>query len=245
VAKQRPKKVEEGAPEWMMTFGDLMSQLLTFFILLISFSIFDDVKYNTMKGSLEYSFGVLKGWEQPKMDRVLKPPERPSSDDSQRLGGIGYRLKEYMNNQRISGAVKVNMTPAGLAVVLRSAGEPAMFDSAEADIKSGFMHILDRISEELIGIPNSIRIEGHTDSLPISTERYPSNWELSSARAGSVLRYFEEKGVDRLRLSAAGYGEFRPIASNDTIENRSKNRRVKILILRGTTVSSDESAHSR
>ena len=127
------------------------------------------------------------------------------------------------------------MRKEGLAIILRTSGKPVMFDSGSAQIRPEFTPILEKIAEELMKIPNDIRIEGHTDNRPIHTPMFPSNWELSAARATSVLRFLVKKGIDPSRLSAVGYGEFRPVASNDTPEGRAKNRRVEILILKRKT----------
>ncbi len=108
-----------------------------------------------------------------------------------------------------------------------------LFDSGKADIKPAAIQSLDKIAEILKDIPNSIRVEGHTDNIPINTERFPSNWELSTQRALAVVSYLIEKvGIDPARLSAAGYGESRPLVANDSAAARARNRRVEILVVR-------------
>ncbi|RKY02559.1 hypothetical protein DRP77_07715 [Candidatus Poribacteria bacterium] len=225
---------EEGTPEWMTTFGDLMSQLLTFFVLLVSFSVFDDIKYNLVKGSLKYSFGMVKGWELPYKSRrepdVQLVIERRREE--QKLAGIGYRLKKFAAEMGIRGTLQAAMREEGLAVILKTSGKPVMFDSGSAQIRPEFIPILRKVAEEIKRLPNKVRIEGHTDNRPIHTWKFPSNWELSAARATSVLRFFIGEGIDPDRLFAVGYGEYRPIAPNDTEEGRAQNRRVEILILR-------------
>lgn len=110
--------------------------------------------------------------------------------------------------------------------------DQVFFDLGKADLKPEAVEILNRLGPILKGIPNPIRIEGHTDNLPINTAQFPSNWELSTYRATRVIRYFiEELGFSPDKLSAAGYGEYRPIADNDTPEGRSLNRRVDIVII--------------
>jgi len=217
----------------MVTFGDLMSQLLTFFVLLVSFSVFDEIKFSMVSGALKYSFGLLSGWREAPTkvrDMIIRPQEYNTEED--RMAGIGYRLKMFAGRMGASRAVDVRMRREGLAIILRSSGRISMFDSGSAEIKPEFLPILNKIAEELIKIPNEIRIEGHTDNRPINTPRYPSNWELSTARAASVARYLVRKGIDPKRISIAGYGELKPIASNDTPEGRARNRRVEILILK-------------
>jgi chemotaxis protein MotB len=107
-----------------------------------------------------------------------------------------------------------------------------LFDSGKSDLKPRGMTLLDTLAERLRTMPNEIRVEGHTDNIPIATALYPSNWELSSARATTVGRYFaEHSDIAPIRLSAAGYGEFRPVALNDTREGRARNRRVDLVVM--------------
>jgi chemotaxis protein MotB len=107
-----------------------------------------------------------------------------------------------------------------------------LFDSGKSDLKPRGMTLLDTLAERLRTMPNEIRVEGHTDNIPITTPLYPSNWELSSARATTVARYLaEHDDVSASRLSAAGLGEFHPIAPNDSREGRARNRRVDLVVL--------------
>ncbi|MCR4399245.1 MAG: OmpA family protein, partial [Firmicutes bacterium] len=136
-----------------------------------------------------------------------------------------FILKENLGNQ-----VEVREDARGL--VLRFA-DSVLFDLGKADLRPEARAILDKVAVLIASIPNQVRVEGHTDDLKINTERFPSNWELSTGRSSSVVRYFVEKhGMSPDKLSAAGYGEYRPIAPNDSEANRRKNRRVDIVILR-------------
>ena len=108
-----------------------------------------------------------------------------------------------------------------------------MFDLGQADLKPEALEILDHLAEVLKQIPNPVRVEGHTDNWPINNERFPSNWELSTARATNVVRQLiEEHGLDPSSFRPRGYGEYRPLAPNDTEDNRALNRRVDIVLLR-------------
>jgi chemotaxis protein MotB len=128
-----------------------------------------------------------------------------------------------------SGHVEVGASREGIVISL--AGN-MLFDSGKSDLKSQGLVLLDTVAERLKTMTNEIRIEGHTDNVPIATPLYPSNWELSSSRAITVGRYLSEHDdISPTRLAAAGYGEFRPIASNDTREGRARNRRVDLVIL--------------
>ncbi|MGD9150174.1 MAG: flagellar motor protein MotB, partial [Desulfobacterales bacterium] len=107
-----------------------------------------------------------------------------------------------------------------------------LFDFGKATINPAGHGLLAQLAKSIQQVPNAVRIEGHTDNVPIQTKRFPSNWELSVARAVNVVKYFAEAGkIDPRRLSAVGYGESRPLVANDTPANRQKNRRVEILLL--------------
>lgn len=109
--------------------------------------------------------------------------------------------------------------------------EKILFPPGSAEIKPETYPILDKLYEILKDLPNPVEVEGHTDSIPISTEKFPSNWELSTARASSIVRYFIAKGINPERLKASGYADTKPIASNATPKGRAQNRRVEVVIL--------------
>jgi chemotaxis protein MotB len=238
--KPAKKPPEEGAPEWMMTFGDLMSQLLTFFILLVSFSIFDDVKYNRVKGILDQSFGMLPAWDQPLVYRERVVPEQQRyNNEEERMRGIGYKLKVEMAQQGKGENVEVEMKKEGLLIRLKEdAYTPVFFPTGEDTLMPEAYPVLDAIIKEIKDLPNEIRVTGHTDSRPIHGGRFSSNWELSGARARSVQRYLIEHGIDENRTSYQAYAHTRPIADENTSdpvareEAMQQNRRVDILIVR-------------
>ena len=240
---KRPAKKppEEGAPEWMMTFGDLMSQLLTFFILLISFSIFDEIKYNNVKGALDQSFGLLPAWDQPIVpkERLVKEVEKYNTEE-ERIRGIGYQLKIRLGTQGQAKDVEAITTKEGLLLRLKEdPQEPVYFDTARATLKPEAYPVLDIIVEAIKDLPNEIRVSGHTDSRRVKAGgKFASNWELSTARARSVQQYFVEKGIDEEKTSITGYAHVKPIADENLADPAEKeeawriNRRVEILIVR-------------
>ena len=218
-----------------MTFGDIMSQLLTFFVLLISFSMFDEVKYNTVKGSLQYSFGVLKGWEQPLIwkDRIM--PERQSyTTEKQELVAVGMKIKEQMRTEKLGDLVETTISEKGLVIRIKQGTPPMMFDSGSAEIRKEVFPVLDKIIATIGKLENEISIEGHTDNIPINTAQFRDNWDLSGARAKSVLDYSLQKGIPREKLSYVGRADTRPVATNETDEGRARNRRVEIVVLSGS-----------
>ena len=150
-------------------------------------------------------------------------------DAESQLANIFEEMKKIMDGYGVNGDVEMlNEIEGGLVIRL---ADTVLFDLGEGKIDYGATTILNKIGSVLANTTHSIRIEGHTDNIPIKTEKFPSNWELSTARAISVLRYFiNNHHISAKRLSAEGFGEYRPIAPNDTAENRIKNRRVEIKI---------------
>ena len=138
-------------------------------------------------------------------------------------------IEEYLEEEGLTEDVTANRTEEGVALVLQ---ETILYDRGEADLLEPGQDFLDEIGDLLESVPNHVRIEGHTDTRPMSSYRYPSNWELSGARASSVIRYLlDEFDMDESRFSLIGYGEMRPVAKNNNEKNMAKNRRVEIIIL--------------
>ena len=139
------------------------------------------------------------------------------------------KIQEIIDKNALTDSVKVREEDSGVVLQL---SENVLFDLGKADLKPESIKVLDIISTLIPSISNEIMVQGHTDNIPISSGTYKSNWELSTARAITVLRYFiETKGFDPTRFSATGYGEYKPLVDNSTEENRAINRRVDILIV--------------
>jgi chemotaxis protein MotB len=229
-----------GAPAWMATFSDMMTLLLTFFILLYSISTVDVQKFKDISYSLQ---AVLMGEGQPAIfDGQETTPDIPLDDQNKVVQDILERstikeetlkmytqVREYIDEHGLEADVNVSLNRNGVFVDIK---EAILFESGEADLKMGGKEILDQLEGLFLQFSNEIVVEGHTDNVPINTVNYPTNWELSADRAVRVVRYLcEEKSVPESRLSAIGYGEYRPIANNDTATNRALNRRVNLLII--------------
>jgi len=220
---------------WMLTYSDMVTLVLAFFIILFSFSTLDPKKFDVALVSLKDALGVMPESVAPveeRADEQQVPQTRESEPytlDWSQLATMEDKLRESLQDLELEDAVVMSIEERGLVIRF---SDRVLFDLGKADLKPTAREILHRVASVLKDIPNEIRVEGHTDDLPIHTERFPSNWELSTARATSVIRYFvESEGMDPYRLSAAGYGEYRPVAPNDSSENRQKNRRVDIVIL--------------
>jgi len=226
----RKKKEEEppkGSPPYMMTYGDMMTLLLTFFVLLLSFSSMRDAKFRRAMGSLKGALGVL-----PFEQSVIRPetvpiPQLTNLQESEIEESI-VKLEDMLSDQQLRETVRLQISDRGMTITIE---DPVMFDIGDAELKPKAYPILTRVASLARGWPNTIRIEGHTDSDPIRTEKFPSNWELSTARALSVLHFFQDDaGFDPRDLVAIGRGEFDPVAFNDTPENKAKNRRIEVHI---------------
>lgn len=222
---EREEEVDSNG--WITTYSDTITLLLTFFILLYSMSVLDNEKLKEVSGALKNQLSgnpvLVEDLEEVVGDI---PPETIVVNEYEALvNKVNLLLKEY----GLEGLVKVREEDNGVVLQL---GEKILFDPAQADIKSESKIILDQISNMLPQIENEVMIQGHTDNVPIYSEKYASNWELSTARAVNVLKYFVDyKNFDPIKISATGYGEHRPIVENNSTENKATNRRVDILIV--------------
>lgn len=229
-----------GGGGWMTTFSDLMSLLLTFFILLYSMSDVDAKKFEAISNSLQH---VLSGVGQPVPIESSMPSGDSNTDmnlddidiDVDRLGinaGIlemEEKVSDYVEQEGLAAEVTVSMNKRGVFVDIK---EAILFDPGSANLKAGGEQVLQKLEGLVNDFENDLVIEGHTDDVPMSTAQFPSNWDLSTARAISVLDYLIKfENVDPSRLSAIGYSEYKPILPNDSPENRAVNRRVNILII--------------
>jgi chemotaxis protein MotB len=154
---------------------------------------------------------------------------KPVLSGEKAMGRLKRKVESLLGADILKGTVRLHIEPRGMIISL---GEKGVFDSGSDLIKPEGRVLLDTVATSLANIGNYIRIEGHTDNVPISNSRFPSNWELSAARATGVLTYMVAKfGLPPEALAVAGYGEYRPTASNDTEEGKARNRRVDIVVL--------------
>ncbi|MCK5120093.1 MAG: OmpA family protein [Candidatus Latescibacteria bacterium] len=219
---KKKKKEGGGAPGWMVTYGDMMSLLLTFFVMLLSYSSTDIFKFKQAMGSLRGALGVMKSEQGVVNISKLMIGTRAQ----QQVETSTVRLKKLIKQEHMEEAISVERTDKGLLIRISS---PVLFDLGKAEVKPDIRSILGKLVDIISKWEGPVRVEGHTDDLPIRTAQFPSNWELSAARAVKVLRYIIEKGgMAPKYLSAVGYGEHHPFVPNTDPESRSKNRRVVI-----------------
>jgi chemotaxis protein MotB len=226
------EEVDEGPPRWVVTFGDLMSLLLCFFVLLLSFSEMDRKKYKMVSGSMAQAFGIQREkpvFESPRGEKMIAKEFDQAVAMSKLEKSIKPIIEETKNEyEELKDAVELEIGED--TVTIRMMGETT-FDSGKAELHAAFRPLLKRIGVVLSQTEGEIIIAGHTDNVPLSGGLFGSNLGLSMARAGSVAEYLlQTTPVDPKRLSTMGFGEYRPLTSNDTARGRRKNRRVEIIV---------------
>jgi chemotaxis protein MotB len=183
------------------------------------------------KARLEGDTARLEG-EKMRLAQELADAQKAREEKVRELSSTYDRLVEQMKGEIATGEVTISELKGKLTVNMVDA---ILFDSGKAEIKPEGLVVLGKVIEILKSVDDkAIRIEGHTDAVPISgtlAQRYPTNWELSAARAINVARYLQKQAIDPTLLSAAGFGEFKPVAANDTVEGRAKNRRIEIVLV--------------
>jgi chemotaxis protein MotB len=205
----------------------MMSLLLTFFILIVSFSSLQQSKFKRAAQSLQEAFGILDHAESA---IELRNPVYPDFTNDSAEAEVYYEMQEIeqvIMENGLDQEVQVELQDNGVRFRIQA---PFLFASGKADLLDQPREILDELSVLFRKFPYKIRIEGHTDSLPINSARFPSNWELSATRAVTVARYFQGLDLPPERIAATGYGEYHPIADNNTAAGREKNRRVEIFL---------------
>ncbi|MGA2614607.1 MAG: OmpA family protein [Spirochaetia bacterium] len=238
------RKVEEHKEDlmrWLLTYADMITLLMLFFIILYAMSSIDTAKYSQLAQALASVFngGEFTIFDQPTTGGVGVLPgvtsgqkvESRGAGKKQGTGGqstLQTQALSSLQNLVKSGKVHVIPTDRGFAISLTS---DLYFASASAELGADAMPVLQEVSDFLARIPNSVIVEGHTDNVPPDPKKWVSNWQLSGERAVSVLQALDDYGVPPDRLSASAYGDTRPVQSNDTPEGRSYNRRVDIVIV--------------
>jgi len=242
--RQKQKVEKDTAERWLLTYADLMNLLLILFIILYTMSNVDKQKYQQVATSLRSAFGTTATGQvigdRGAGDAVIdlgNTNEQSTGEggaavsEEQQMKIVQESVMEVIRKENLQGSVDVTLQERGIVISIK---EKVLFRSGSADIDIESKETIKKIGRVLLSIPGKqIRVEGHTDTDPISTSRYPDNQELSTARANSVWRILvKDVGIDPRILSATGYGEFRPKVDNDSEENKAKNRRVDITILR-------------
>jgi len=273
-------KCKPGLPPWLATFADLMSLLMCFFVLLLSFAEVDAVRFKKMAESMADAFGVqrevpandiVKGvsvikqeWspsiQEPSVVSDIRQETSPLEQENlklneqqvmetaqqlleQKMAEQAEALKSALQSEIEQGTVTVEHEGAKIVLRIREKGA---FRSGSASLDPGFYEVMARISKVLADTPGNIVVAGHTDNVPIRTGRFRSNWELSSARAVTVVHaLLRDPGIDPHRVLIEGWADTRPLVPNDTPEHRAMNRRVELSVRQGRDGEGGELATER
>lgn len=249
MARRKPIPHEsENIDRWMVSYADFVTLLFAFFVVMYAISSINEGKYRVLSDTMTEAFKVAPKSSEPiqigKENKIISNQEQdniviksikpaqilPKSEQT-------YEKEMLQIAETVSGAVQP-LIDKGLITVTQNKlwveiemNTNILFSSADSQLEDEAFPPLEALAGVLKTLSNPIDVEGHTDNIPINNEDFPSNWELSAARAASVVHLFTRYGVNPRRLSSIGYAEFRPVSTNDTKEGRLRNRRVKIVIL--------------
>jgi chemotaxis protein MotB len=241
MARKKTVEEPENHERWLVSYADFITLLFAFFVVMYAISSVNEGKYRVLSDTLESAFkqepsseslirnenagvALLDGAGKP----IGKSPKPSESESAEKMKTVAKNVLDAMEPLIKSGQVRVSQSPKGITVEINAS---SLFNSGDAVLQSTAVNALAAVAKILLESDNPIQVEGHTDNIPISSPAYPSNWELSSARAGSVVRLFTEMGVPAARMVAIGYADNRPLDVNTTPEGRTRNRRVNVLIL--------------
>lgn len=262
--RRRDKHAEghENEERWLLPYADMITLLLALFIMLYAASSVNNAKLEKLSQSIKTAFNGKKATpgenqsektsEVPKeapgakllnagvtlqqLQKAAKAVEDRKAED-ERLRRLKQKIEQAARKQGFENSVTATINERGL--IVRLVSDNVLFDSGDAVVQQRAKGLLLDIANVLKTEPNNIRVEGHTDSVPISSSKFPTNWELSVARSASVVRLLIRDGMTPQKLAAAGFGAYRPRAGNDSVSGRSKNRRVEIVVLRKSGLQGD------
>ena len=250
MSKKKKEHHEEHADEtWLIPYSDLLTLLLALFIVLFASAQVDEKKFEELKATFNVAFsGNPAILERPKsgegdpatptvpqlptvVDPLNGPKEKAYMQETAQLIELKKTLDKYIADNGLQGDLSTALTEEGLMIRIKDA---ALFPSGSANLRPESLRLGTEIAKLLTPLTQKVTVSGHTDNMPINTREFPSNWELSSQRAVNFMRFLlsQQQGLMPARFSATGYGEFRPLAGNNTVEGRSANRRVEVLIQR-------------
>mgnify|MGYP001222848679 CR=1 FL=1 len=245
--RRRTSGDDVNVDRWLITYADLITILLAFFVLLYAMSQIDVARFESIARSLSVQFtsdpslidlgnradiernpADYEGLDIGQLDQEEKDGDGSSQTDAE-LDALYAKIRQYVVENDLETDVRVENARRGVEITF---AEHVLFDLGRAELKRQSREVLEPLVPLLNELNNPISVEGHTDNLPIVSGNYESNWELSTARSLSVLSYLEDEGIASKRLALVGYGEHKPIKPNDTDDNRQFNRRVNLVILR-------------
>ena len=237
--RARRQKHSGNHDRWLVSYADFITLIFAFFVVLYSTSQADIRKQNRVASSIDQAFnilGIFTGKGKGANNIPVLPPEPVAGNEiaashaiHEDLSHLRAQMELLLAKQIAESTVKIHLDKEGLIISLREAG---FYESGAATPETASLPVLEHIAQSLATEPYEIRIEGHTDNIPIHNSQYQSNWELSSARASYLARYFvDRRDLPPSQLSTGGYAEYHPVADNNSSEGRAQNRRVDIVVL--------------
>ncbi|BCL74590.1 flagellar motor protein MotD [Jeongeupia sp. HS-3] len=240
--RRRHEEEHESHERWLVSYADFITLLFAFFVVMYAISSVNEGKYRVLSDALVNAFRDTA----PSSDNFIKlpnqalagtpprvaaslPARKPELEaQAKKMRGMAGDIRGALGPLIEQGKVRVTQSKRGIAVEI---SDSVLFDLARAELQPASVTMLKTVAELVKRNDNLIQVEGHTDNQPIHSPQFPSNWELSAARAASVVRLFAENGVAAKRMVAIGYAEFRPVEPNDAADARARNRRVTLNIL--------------
>lgn len=254
MARKKKHEEHENHERWLISYADFITLLFAFFVVMYSVSSVNEGKYRVLSDTLVSAFDRTRDGLPIKLSSPLRPPiierdiiaprkndldikndfaktdssVKASQKDKENLEKISEEVAKSLKPLIDKDLIKVEKNDLWVEIEIKS---NILFTSGSATLSSAAIPVLKKVANILKGSDNQIQVEGFTDNIPIDTDEFPSNWELSAARAASVVHLFSRQSVKPVRLSALGYGQYKPIATNKTPQGRAKNRRINIVIL--------------
>jgi chemotaxis protein MotB len=219
--------------QWLLTYADMITLMLTFFVMLLSMSSMEIGKVKQFAAATVGAMGVLREGQHSEFAcKVLVSSEKRINEKVLEIEQFFKRfagLKTHLLKEREQGNLEFEEKEEGLSIIMK---EDLLFEPGRGEVRPEGVAMLREMGNAFRDFEGMIVVEGHTDSMPVTTGEFPSNWELSCVRAVTIVKYLTEQvGVDPRKLSAVGYGDTKPRVANDTPEDRGKNRRVEILLV--------------
>lgn len=245
---RKPRHVEhENHERWLVSYADFITLLFAFFVVMYAISSVNEGKYRVLSDSLVNAFQNVPPTSQsqqsnkqllvgaapleiklPTPSAEARQRDAKAEEQARKMQGMAGNIKQSLGPFINQGKVRVTQSRRGIAIEIN---DSILFSPAKADLQVDSKEMLRAVADMVASTDNLIQIEGHTDNVPINTAQFPSNWELSSARAASVVRVFADTGIAPQRLVVIGYADQRPVEANDKGEGRARNRRVTLNIL--------------
>lgn len=234
MARKKKHEEHENHERWLVSYADFITLLFAFFVSMYAISSVNEGKFRILSESLAIAFNpsLYTSTQMHEGPRFVREQRAHMADEFKDMFTSNYQkiqtaLKDLEKDKKLTLIVDEQK------IIIRIS-ESMLFDPGSDELLKDGLPVLDEVAAALRDLPNDLRIEGHTDNIPVNTPRFPTNWDLSSARALKILKYFiDSHKCDPRKLSALGFGEYRPVDSNDTPAGRAKNRRVDITLLNG------------